>query len=93
MLIELKFLSTFGYTTDFLLSFGCEIPFSRDCNCFRKEVKLVTYFVSSAVSWSRSKSFLRNGLPYNISKGLSSSDCGVFLILTRAKGSNEVQER
>ena len=68
-----------GLYKELLLSFGFEILFSRDCSCFQKEDKLVTYFIS-AISWSRSKSFLRNGLPYNISKSLSSSDCGVFLI-------------
>ena len=31
MLIELKFLSTFGYTTDFLLSFGFLQPLSVYC--------------------------------------------------------------
>lgn len=36
-----------GLFKDFLFSFGCEIPFPRDCNCFWKKAKLVTYFDSS----------------------------------------------
>ena len=75
---------------DFLFSFGCEIPFSKDGNYFWKEVSdtcLCRWFLGLEVNH-----FLRNGLPYNISKGLSPSDCGVFLILTRSKGSKEVQE-